>query len=116
MPSISNDNVLGTSLSLPFFYNISTNYDLTFTPTIQTKSDDYYSLNYRHLTKNYKLNINSSISNNESKSGTKNHIFVNGAVKNPLELIPGGTPLKVIKPAYLRNILDEIDQELSPNV
>lgn len=39
-----------------------------------------------------------------------------GAVKNPLELIPGGTPLKVIKPAYLRNILDEIEQELTPNV
>jgi LPS-assembly protein len=37
MPSISNDNVLGTSFSLPFFYNISSNYDLTFTPTIQTK-------------------------------------------------------------------------------
>ena len=83
MPSISNDNVLGTSFSLPFFYNISSNYDLTFTPTIQTKSDDYYSLNYRHLTKNHKLNVNSSISNNESKSGTKNHIFVDGAVKNP---------------------------------
>ena len=83
MPSISNDNNLGTSFSLPFFYNISSNYDLTFTPTIQTSSDDYYSLDYRHLTKNYKLNINSSISNNESKSGTKNHIFIGGAVKNP---------------------------------
>ena len=83
MPSISNDNVLGTSFSIPFFYNISSNYDLTFTPTIQTKSDDYYSLNYRHLSKNHKLNVISSISNNESKSGTKNHIFVDGAVKNP---------------------------------
>ncbi len=83
MPTIASDNVLGTSFSLPFFYNISSSYDLTFTPTIQTKSDDYYSLNYRHLTKSHSLNIDSSISNNESKSGTKNHIFINGAVKNP---------------------------------
>ena len=83
MPSISNDNNLGTSFSLPFFYNISSNYDLTFTPTIQTKSDDYYGLDFRYLNKNHKLNINSSISSNESKSGTKNHIFIDGAVKNP---------------------------------
>tara|TARA_Y100000389_G_scaffold192693_1_gene220468 strand:+ start:2191 stop:4275 length:2085 start_codon:yes stop_codon:yes gene_type:complete len=83
MPSIASDNVLGTSFSLSFFYNIASNYDLTFTPTIQTKSDNYYSLDYRHLTKNHKLNINSSISDNESKSGTKNHIFIDGAIKNP---------------------------------
>ena len=83
MPTIASDRRLGTSLSVPFFYNISSYNDLTFTPTIQTKSDDYYSLNYRHLTKTHNLNIDSSISNNESKSGTKNHIFINGAVKNP---------------------------------
>ena len=83
MPTIASDNVLGTSLSLPIFYNISSNYDLTFTPTIQTKSDDYYTLNYRHLTENHELSLDSSFSNNKSKSGTKNHIFVDGAIKNP---------------------------------
>ncbi|MDC3263403.1 hypothetical protein OAU47_04075 [Pelagibacterales bacterium] len=83
MPTIASDSVLGETLSIPFFYNISSNYDLTFTPTIQTKKDDYYSFDYRHLTKNHKLNINSSISNNESNTGTKNHIFIAGAVKNP---------------------------------
>ena len=62
MPTIASDRRLGTSLSVPFFYNISSNNDLTFTPTIQTKSDDYYSLNYRHLTKSHNLNIDSSIS------------------------------------------------------
>ena len=83
MPSFSSDNNLGNSISIPIFYNISSNYDLTFTPTIQSKSDDYYSVNYRHLTKNHKININSSISNNESNTGTKNHIFIDGAIKNP---------------------------------
>jgi len=83
MPNISSDNNLGTSFSLPYFYNISSNYDLTFTPTLQSKADDYYSINYRHLTNNHKLNIDSSISNDESNTGTKNHLFINGNVKNP---------------------------------
>ena len=64
MPTIASDNVLGDTLSIPIFYNISSNYDLTFTPTIQTKVDDYYSLDYRHLTKNHKFNINSRLFSN----------------------------------------------------
>ena len=83
MPSISNDNNLGTSISIPIFYNISSNYDITLTPTFQTKSDDYYSLNYRHLTKNHRVDINSSITNDESNTGTKSHIFLDGKVDNP---------------------------------
>lgn len=83
MPKITSDNILGTSLSLPFFYNIASNQDLTITPTIQSKADNYYSFNYRYLTKNHKINIDSSITDNKSNSGTKNHIFINGSVKNP---------------------------------
>ena len=83
MPTISSDNNLGNTFSIPYFYNISSNYDLTFTPTFQSKADDYYSVNYRHLTKNHLFNINSSISNNESNAGTKNHLFIDGEVKNP---------------------------------
>jgi len=83
MPSISSDNSLGTSISVPLFYNLAPNYDVTFTPTIQTKADDYYSLNYRHLTENHIFNLESSISSNESNAGTRNHIFINGKVKNP---------------------------------
>tara|TARA_B100001057_G_scaffold469344_1_gene529549 strand:+ start:2568 stop:4664 length:2097 start_codon:yes stop_codon:yes gene_type:complete len=83
MPSVSNDNNLGTSISIPIFLNIASNYDLTLKPTFQTKSDDYYSLNYRHLTKNHRIDIDSSISNNESNTGTKNHIFLDGKIENP---------------------------------
>ena len=82
-PTISIDNNLGNTFSIPYFYNISSNYDLTFTPTFQSKADDYYSVNYRHLTKNHLFNINSSISNDESNTGTKNHLFIVGEVKNP---------------------------------
>ncbi|MDA9674986.1 hypothetical protein N9T64_00855, partial [Pelagibacteraceae bacterium] len=82
MPTIASDNRLGTSLSIPFFYNFASNYDLTFTPTIQSIADDFYSLNYRHLTKNHTLNVDSSISNIKS-DGSKNHIFIDGRIKNP---------------------------------
>jgi len=83
MPSISSDNNLGTTFSIPYFFNLSSNFDVTLTPNIQSKADDYYSVNYRHLTKNHQFNIDSSISNDESNTGTKNHIFVNGEVRNP---------------------------------
>ena len=83
MPSITSDNVLGTTLSLPIFYNYASNFDMTLTPTFQTKIDNYYSLNLRHMTKNHSINVDTSITDNESKTGTKNHIFVNGSIKNP---------------------------------
>ena len=83
MPKITSDNILGTSISLPFFYNIASNKDLTITPTIQSKADNYYNFNYRHLTKNHKINLESSITDNDSETGTKNHFFLNGDIKNP---------------------------------
>ena len=83
MPNISSDNSLGTSLSVPYYFNLSSNYDLTVIPTIQSKADNYYSVNYRHLTKNHEFYIDSSITNDESNTGTKNHIFLDGSVKNP---------------------------------
>lgn len=36
--------------------------------------------------------------------------------KSPLELVPGGTSINIIKPLYLRDIVDEINQELTPKV
>jgi len=83
MPSVSSDNNLGNTFSIPYFYNISSNYDLTITPTFQSKADNYYTFNYRHLTKNHKFNIDTSITDNESRAGTRNHMFINGDIKNP---------------------------------
>ena len=83
MPTISSDNNLGNTFSIPYFYNISSNYDLTITPTFQSKADNYYILNYRHLTKNHKFDIDTSITDNESKAGTRNHMFINGDITNP---------------------------------
>lgn len=83
MPSITSDNILGETISIPIFYDMASNKDFTFTPVFQTKVDDYYTLNYRHLTKNHKFNLDSSISNNESNTGTGTHLFINGKIKNP---------------------------------
>ena len=86
-PTISSDNRLGTSISIPFFYNISSNYDLTLTPNIRSKADDYYLINYRHLTKNHQFSIDSSITDDESNTGTKSHVFIEGMLKILLEIL-----------------------------
>lgn len=35
---------------------------------------------------------------------------------NPVDLVPGGTTLKIIKHLYLRSVIDEIESELKPIV
>lgn len=35
---------------------------------------------------------------------------------NPVDLVPGGTTLKIIKHLYLRSVIDEIETELKPTV
>ena len=37
-------------------------------------------------------------------------------VSNPVDLVPGGTTLKIIKHLYLRSVIDEIESELKPTV
>ena len=41
-------------------------------------------------------------------------IAIANNVFNPMEHIPGGTTLKIIKPTYVRLMLEEINDELSP--
>ena len=83
MPTVETDQNLGDSFSIPIFYNIKSNIDLTFTPTIQSKSNDFYSLNYRHLNDIGNFNIDTSIDDNDDNGGTSNHLFLNGKLYNP---------------------------------
>ncbi len=83
MPTIETDQNLGDSFSIPIFYNIKSNLDLTFTPTFQTESNNFYSLNYRQLNEHGKFNIDSSIDDNDDNSGTSNHFFLDADVYNP---------------------------------
>ena len=42
MPTIETDNQLGDIFSIPIFYNIANNQDITFTPTYQSNSNNFY--------------------------------------------------------------------------
>lgn len=44
------------------------------------------------------------------------YIVNKNAIKTPLELVPGGTKLNVVRPLYLRDIVDEINRELKPRI
>ena len=60
MPTAETDQNLGDTFSLPIFYNIKSNQDLTFTPTFQSKSNNFYSINYRLLNEVGEFNIDSA--------------------------------------------------------
>lgn len=83
MPTIQTDNQLGETFSLPIYFNLKSNLDITFTPNIQTASNNFYNLNYRQLNKNIRLNLDASIDDNSDNSGTSNHLFVDSEIFNP---------------------------------
>jgi LPS-assembly protein len=82
MPTVQTDQNLGDSLSIPIFYNIRSNLDLTFTPTLQSKSNNFYSFNYRHLSELGNFNIITSIDDNDDDTGTSHHIFLDSIINN----------------------------------
>ncbi len=83
MPTIETDNNLGEKFSIPYFINIAGNRDITFTPNIQSRANNFYSLNYRELNDIGLLNIDGSIDDNNDGKGTRNHIFIDANVNNP---------------------------------
>ena len=83
MPTVETDQNLGNTFSIPIFYNIKSNLDLTFTPTLQSKSNNFYSFNYRQLDELGNFNIDASIDDNNDDSGTSHHLFLNSKINNP---------------------------------
>ncbi len=83
MPTVETDERLGDTFSIPIFYNIKSNQDLTFTPNIQSNSNNFYFLNYRHLNKLGSFNLDSSIDDNDDKNGSSSHLFLNALINNP---------------------------------
>ncbi len=82
MPTIQTDDQLGDIISLPFFYNISGNRDITVTPNIQSNTNNFYEVNYRHINHIGSLEINASIDDNNDKLGTRNHLFADANINN----------------------------------
>ena len=83
MPTFNTDNNLGEKFSIPYFYNIAGNRDITFTPNFQSKANNFYSVNYRELNDLGTINIDGSIDDNDDNKGTKNHIFIDADIDNP---------------------------------
>ncbi len=68
----SSDN-LGSSVSVPYFYNLSKSKDLTFKPRIYMDNDIIFHTEYREAYKNSDLKTDFSFNRNEN--GTSSHIF-----------------------------------------
>ncbi len=83
-PSIKSDDKLGQSISLPYFYNINNNKDLTFTPTLQSTGTNYITSEFRLLNKNGLFNIIGNINDNDDKIGTKHYLFADAEIHNQL--------------------------------
>ena len=54
-PSLSNSNILGSSITLPYFYANSPNRDFTFTPTIFDEDIRMIQTEFREVGKNFNL-------------------------------------------------------------
>ncbi len=83
MPTIETDNNLGEKFSIPYFFNIAGNRDITVTPNFQSKANNFYLINYRELNNFGTIDIDGSIDDNDDNKGTKNHIFLNADINNP---------------------------------
>ena len=80
-PNLSNSNILGNSIALPYFHVLSNDSDLTLTPTLFNKDPKMIQSEYRKIFKNsyfeanfgHVRNYKSSIENNKKKNIT--HFF-----------------------------------------
>ncbi len=81
-PEGNNSNVLGSSIAIPYFKEISKDKDLTFTPTIFDKNMLMLENEFRKTHKNYDLIIDYGYVNNyesptKKKKKDLSHIFLN---------------------------------------
>ena len=79
-PKLSDSKILGTSMSLPYFYAISENRDYTLKPTFFSKDSQMFQAEYRQENKNSSFISDFSLTNNFKSSETKEknsitHIF-----------------------------------------
>ena len=54
-PEINNSNILGSSLTMPYFYAKSVDKDFTFTPSIFDKNIQMFQTEFREVGKNHNL-------------------------------------------------------------
>ena len=82
-PFFTNSTTIGTGSAIPYYWAISKNRDLTFTPKIYTKENALFLNEYRQAFRNGFLTLDTSYhqgyTNTSSKKtkGSRNHIFAN---------------------------------------
>ena len=80
MPKISSSNVLGSSLSTPYFHMISENKDFTFNPVLYSKNFQMFQNEYRQDNKSSSFivdfgYVNDFKSSSTNKKKDSNHLF-----------------------------------------
>ncbi len=84
-PIIQSDDNLGQLISIPYFYNISGNKDLTLTPTLQSAATNYLTTEFRLLNDSGRFNVKANINDNHDDLGTKHYIFANAELDSSLD-------------------------------
>ena len=79
-PAFNNSNILGSSITLPYFNAISENKDLTFTPTFFDNNTNILNTEYREINKNFSVIADVGYVSNFKSGITKktknlNHFF-----------------------------------------
>ena len=114
MPTLTSSNNLGSYLSVPYFYAISDNKDLTFTPRLYAKEKTIYQTEYRQVNKKSEHILDFSILNesrfvlkknetkgthffSKSKFNTDISYFENSEVNLELQQVSQDTYLKTHK-------------------
>lgn len=67
-PEYQNDDIFGTSITTPFYYNIAPQMDATITPTFTTKEGTILAGNFRHLTAFGEYQLGGSITYPEERN------------------------------------------------
>ena len=125
LPKLSNSNILGSSISTPYFHVISENKDMTFNPTLFSKNTKMIQTEYRQENKHSSLIADVGLTNGFKTSSTNkkeniNHIFAKLEKKiNLSNFLTGELNFfleRVSKDTYLKIFSDYINNNvLKPN-
>ena len=72
IPKFKNSNILGLQISIPYYFNIASQMDLTYTPTLSNKSNIFNNINIRYLTKYGQYEVNGDFINDKDIINKKN--------------------------------------------
>ena len=79
-PQFNNSNLIGSSVSMPYYNVINENSDLTFTPRFFSDKA-ILQTEYRLKNKNSNYTIDASIKNSDEKDKFANHLFYNNIIE-----------------------------------